>query len=148
MGSNRARVIVETDVAELKCVVDLNADLAKEKGEELGTDWATNLDDVLGRDDIDCVMVMTPSGTHADLGVEAAKAGKHVITTKPMDVSTEACDRLIAACDGCGCQVSGRLSEPLCRQQLSCCPSPASGLARPADFGGSSLQIVPSGRIF
>jgi predicted dehydrogenase len=42
-------------------------------------------------------MVMTPSGLHAKIGIEVLRAGKHVITTKPMDVSTEACDSLIAA---------------------------------------------------
>ena len=106
MGINRARMIKGTEGAELKCVVDLNADLAKKTAQELGTDWETNLDDVLGRDNIDCVMVMTPSGTHAEVGIRAAKAGKHVITTKPMDVSTEACDRLIAACDKAGVKLA------------------------------------------
>ena len=106
MGRNRAQMIMDTDGAELKCVVDLQADLAKKTAQELGTDWETDLDDVLGRDDIDCVMVMTPSGTHAEIGVRAAKAGKHVVTTKPMDVSTEACDRLIAACDDAGVKLA------------------------------------------
>ena len=106
MGSNRARMIKNTDGAELKCIVDLQADLAKKMGEELGTEWTTDLDDVLGRDDIDGVMVMTPSGTHAEIGIRAAMAGKHVVTTKPMDVSTEACDRLIAACDEAGVKLA------------------------------------------
>ena len=106
MGRIRAQMIKDTDGAELKCVVDLQADLAKKTAQELGTDWETDLDDVLGRDDIDCVMVMTPSGTHADIGVRAAKAGKHVVTTKPMDVSTEACDRLIAACGEAGVKLA------------------------------------------
>ena len=106
MGSNRARMIKDTDGAELKCVVDLQADLAKKTAQELGTDWETDLDDVLGRDDIDCVMVMTPSGTHAEIGIRAARAGKHVVTTKPMDVNTEACDRLIAACDEAGVKLA------------------------------------------
>ncbi len=106
MGRNRAQMITDTDGAELKCVVDLQADLAKKTAQELGTDWETDLDDVLGRGDIDCVMVMTPSGTHAEIGIRAAKAGKHVVTTKPMDVSTEACDRLIAACDEAGVKLA------------------------------------------
>ena len=106
MGSNRARMIKDTDGAELKCVVDLQADLAKKNAQDLDTDWGTDLEEVLGRDDIDCVMVMTPSGTHAEIGIRAAKAGKHVITTKPMEVSTKACDRLIAACDEAGVKLA------------------------------------------
>ena len=106
MGNNRARMIKNTDGAELKCVVDLRTDLAKKTGEDLGTDWTTDIDEVLGRNDIDCVMVMTPSGTHAEVGIRVAKAGKHVITTKPMDVSTQACDQLIAACDEAGVKLA------------------------------------------
>ena len=76
MGTNRARMIKNTNGANLKCVVDLQAEFAKKIGAELGADWTTNLDDVLGRNDIDCVMVMTPSGAHAEIGIRAANAGK------------------------------------------------------------------------
>ena len=102
MGYNRAKLIQETEGAELRVVVDLNEELARKAAEEFTTDWTTRLDEALARTDVDVVMVMTPSGTHADLGCQAAQAGKHVITTKPMDVSTQACDRLIAACKTAG----------------------------------------------
>ncbi len=102
MGRNRARQVVDTPGAELKLVVDINEDLARKVGEEMGCRWTAHLGEALGRDDTDVVMVMTPSGLHAEVGVRAAKAGKHVITTKPMDVTTAACDRLIAAADEAG----------------------------------------------
>ena len=130
VGSSRARLIKNTEGAELKCVVDLNEALAKQIAEELNTEWAPNLDTILGRGDIDCVMVMTPSGTHAALGIRVAQAGKHVITTKPMDVSTEACDRPHRRLRRGRRQVSCRLSEPLCGHQLSRRGSPSTRLAR------------------
>ena len=99
MGRNRARQVIETEGAELKVVVDLNSQLAEEVAGELGCDWTPSLADALGREDVDVVFVLTPSGLHAKLGVEAARAGKHVITTKPMDVTTAACDRLIGAAE-------------------------------------------------
>lgn len=112
MGHNRARLIQETEGAELKTVVDLNGNLAEKVGIELETDWTTELDQALERKDVDVVMMMTPSGTHADLGIRVARMGKHVITTKPMDVSTDACDRLIAACEAsevlCGVDYQSR----------------------------------------
>lgn len=49
--------------------------------------------------DVDVVCVCTPSGMHAEHAVLALQAGKHVVVEKPMDVSLEACDRLIAAAD-------------------------------------------------
>ena len=99
MGRNRARQVAETAGAELRVVVDLNEDLARQVGEEMGCSWCTTLEGALGRGDVDVVLVMTPSGLHASIGVEALRAGKHVITTKPMDVSTKACDELIVAAD-------------------------------------------------
>jgi predicted dehydrogenase len=106
MGKGRARMIQETEGAELSLVIDTNEARAAAVGMELGVDWAPNLEDGLGRSDVDVVMVMTPSGLHADLGCIAAVAGKHVITTKPMDVSTRQCDRLIAAADSAGVKLA------------------------------------------
>lgn len=102
MGRNRARQVVETKGAELRVVVDLNEELARQVGAEMGCSWCVRLEDALGRGDVDVVLVMTPSGLHAQIGVQALRAGKHVITTKPMDVSTKACDELIAAADAGG----------------------------------------------
>lgn len=102
MGYNRAKLIQQTEGAGLKVLVDLNAVRAEQVGAELGVDWTADLEQALDRSDVDVVMVMTPSGIHANIGVQVAAAGKHVITTKPMDVSTAACDRLIRACDEAG----------------------------------------------
>jgi len=58
---------------------------------------ASTYDDILADSTIDAVTVCTPSGAHADLGVPALLAGKHVLVEKPMDVSPAACDRLLEA---------------------------------------------------
>ena len=54
------------------------------------------------RSDIDVINVMTPSGTHADFAIEAARAGKHVITTKPIEVTLDRADQMINACHEAG----------------------------------------------
>ncbi len=48
--------------------------------------------------DIDIVYVVTPNGLHAEHVIKAAKAGKHVISEKPMANTVADCDRMIAAC--------------------------------------------------
>jgi UDP-N-acetyl-2-amino-2-deoxyglucuronate dehydrogenase len=58
---------------------------------------AAAYDDVLADPTIDAVSVCTPSGLHADVGVPALLAGKHVVVEKPMEVTLEACDRLLDA---------------------------------------------------
>jgi UDP-N-acetyl-2-amino-2-deoxyglucuronate dehydrogenase len=45
---------------------------------------------------IDVVCLCTPSGLHGDGAVDAMLAGKHVVVEKPMEISTAACDRMIA----------------------------------------------------
>ena len=102
MGKHRARKVIETEGAQLVVVVDLNSRLAKEVAAEMGCDWSVDLTETLRRKDVDVVLVMTPSGLHAKIGIEAVRAGKHVITTKPMDVSTGACDELIRAAEEAG----------------------------------------------
>lgn len=48
--------------------------------------------------DIDVVYVVTPNALHAESTIKAAKAGKHVLTEKPMEVSVERCQQMIDAC--------------------------------------------------
>ncbi|MHB8379295.1 MAG: Gfo/Idh/MocA family protein [Acidimicrobiales bacterium] len=48
------------------------------------TEWTTTWDDVLTRTDIDVVDICTPPGTHAQLAIAAAEAGKSVICEKPL----------------------------------------------------------------
>jgi predicted dehydrogenase len=55
---------------------------------------------------IDIVYVVLPNSMHAEYVIRAAKAGKHVICEKPMAISVEECDRMIAACKAAGRQLS------------------------------------------
>ena len=50
---------------------------------------ATKLDDVLADASIDTVIVLTPPHAHLDLILRCAKAGKHVLVEKPLDVSVQ-----------------------------------------------------------
>jgi predicted dehydrogenase len=55
--------------------------------------------------DIDVVYVVTPNALHAEHTIAAAKAGKHVFCEKPMEVSTERCQAMIAECKKAGKQL-------------------------------------------
>jgi predicted dehydrogenase len=58
----------------------------------------TDFHDLLARDDVHVAQILTWSGSHAEQGIAAAQAGKHVIVTKPIDTRLERIDLLIAAC--------------------------------------------------
>ncbi len=98
VGRSRAKMAAQAEGAELVCVCDLLEDKCKAMAEEYGCEWTTDHEEMLGRDDIDAIGVFSPSGMHADHGIMAAEAGKHVFTTKPMDIRVEKCDALIEAC--------------------------------------------------
>ena len=57
-----------------------------------------NFDRIADNPDIDIVYVVTPPSLHPEFTIRAAKAGKHVISEKPMATSVADCDRMIAAC--------------------------------------------------
>lgn len=48
--------------------------------------------------EIDIVYVVTPNSLHPEHVIAAARAGKHVITEKPMANSVAECDAMLAAC--------------------------------------------------
>jgi len=65
-----------------------------------------NFDSIKENKGIDIVYVVLPNGLHADFVVRAARAAKHVICEKPMAVTIEDCDRMIAACKEAGKMLS------------------------------------------
>ncbi len=83
--------------AALVAIADMSADAARAVAGEYGTTAAESVDDLLARDDIDAVVIAIPSGLHADMAVAALDAGKHVLLEKPIDVTVDAADRIIAA---------------------------------------------------
>jgi predicted dehydrogenase len=61
-----------------------------------------DIDDFLGRKDIDAVSVLTPSGLHPQHVIACARAGKHVVVEKPMALRLSDADDMIRACDEAG----------------------------------------------
>lgn len=56
-----------------------------------------NYDSIKDNPDIDIIYVVLPNSMHAEYSIRAAEAGKHVICEKPMAITVEECDRMIAA---------------------------------------------------
>lgn len=62
------------------------------------TDWRTLIDDP----EIDVIDICTPPGTHAEIAIAAAAAGKAVLSEKPLDVSYAAAIAAAEAVDAAG----------------------------------------------
>ncbi len=65
-----------------------------------------NFDEIANNDDIDIVYVVLPNSMHAEYTIRAAKAGKHVITEKPMATNAEDARKMIAACNEAGVRLA------------------------------------------
>src|SRR4029077_20121362 len=61
---------------------------------------------LVGRSDIDAVIIATPHSLPLPHTVAAARAGKHVYIEKPMARDIDECDRMIAACRDAGVQLT------------------------------------------
>ncbi len=57
-----------------------------------------NYDSIKDNPDIDIIYVVLPNSMHAEYTIRAAEAGKQVICEKPMAITLEECDKMIAAC--------------------------------------------------
>jgi UDP-N-acetyl-2-amino-2-deoxyglucuronate dehydrogenase len=88
--------------ARLVAVTDVAAGAAAAFAAAHGGGAEPDLGALLARGDVEVVCVCVPSGLHAQVGVLAAKAGKHLVVEKPIDVSLEAADRLIEAAQAAG----------------------------------------------
>lgn len=93
MGLGHARAYALSDKSKLCWVVDLNEDKAKKAAEELGCDYTSDWESVLN--DIDAISIATPHHLHSPMGLQALKAGKHVLMEKPLANSEQQCRELI-----------------------------------------------------
>jgi UDP-N-acetyl-2-amino-2-deoxyglucuronate dehydrogenase len=102
IASIHAKAIATLPAARLVAVTDVVPERATSLAREFGCAAEPDLDALLARDDIDVVSVCVPSGLHADVGVRAARAGKHLVVEKPIEVTLAAADRLIGAARAAG----------------------------------------------
>ena len=97
MGRNHAKWILECEGATVTALADLDPERGKEQEKALGAPWHPDYREMIERPDVDVVMVCTPSGMHHEMAIAAARAGKHVLTDKPMDITLENADAMIDA---------------------------------------------------
>jgi predicted dehydrogenase len=95
MGHSRSALITETPGTRLVGVCDLVEARARRTGEACRVPWSTDLQRWLEDETVEVVYVMTETGRHGEVAQQAIEAGKHVITTKPMDATLAACDAMV-----------------------------------------------------
>lgn len=120
--------------AEIVACCDIVVEKAKAFAEKYGIPhYYRHLDDMLKQDDLQAVCICTPSGLHAQHGIAAAQAGKHIMCEKPLDVTLEAIDALIEAADKYQVKLGGIFQRRT---------YPVSRLVRDAVRGGKLGKLV------
>jgi UDP-N-acetyl-2-amino-2-deoxyglucuronate dehydrogenase len=94
------------DEAELVAVCDVIPERAQASAEKWGVQAYTDYEAMLKRDDIDAIGIGTPSGLHADQGIAAVRAGKHVLVEKPIDIDLKKANALLRAAREAGVVLS------------------------------------------
>jgi predicted dehydrogenase len=70
--------------------------------EKWGCAAAGSLDELLARKDVDAVCITTPSGSHGEPAIAALRAGKHVLCEKPLEITPQRIDAILAAAEESG----------------------------------------------
>src|SRR5262245_38464310 len=65
--------------------------------EKHGCEPVRSLEALLARTDIDAVCITTPSGAHGEPAIAAMRAGKHVLCEKPLEITPERIDAMLAS---------------------------------------------------
>lgn len=117
ISRNHFDALTAVDGLTLAAVCDADEGRARAAGEAMDVPWFRSYEAMLREAPCDVVTIATPSGLHPQQGILAAKAGKHVVTEKPMAISLDAADALVRACDEAGVHLfvvkQNRLNAPV-----------------------------------
>ena len=97
VGPTHASAAARAPGSQLVAVCDLVAERAESVAEQHGAIPLTEVDALLDRKDIQIVSICLPTKLHLDVAERAVAAGKHIIVEKPLELSLERADRLLAA---------------------------------------------------
>lgn len=102
-----ARAIRELPNARLAGFFDSTGQKAQQLATKLGAKAFDSLEAMLADPSIDIVTIATPSGAHAEPAIAAARAGKHVLCEKPLEITLGRIDDMIAAHRTAGTTLGG-----------------------------------------
>ncbi|SNR98078.1 myo-inositol 2-dehydrogenase [Anaerovirgula multivorans] len=91
-------LVAHFPMVQVKSVADPFADKVRDWAEGLGIQVLTdNYKDIINDAEIDAVLVCSSTDTHADISIEAAKAGKHIFCEKPVDLTVAKINEAVEA---------------------------------------------------
>ena len=102
ISQTHARAAQEIDGARLVAVGGDNPARVRQLAESVAAAAYEDDESFFAHRPMDVVLIGSPSGRHAEQGIRAARHGLHVLVEKPLAITTEEAEALIAACDEAG----------------------------------------------
>src|SRR5690349_24721031 len=100
ISETHARAAMAIPGVEVSAICGSNSTKVARLCAECGAAAYSDLERFLNHKPMEFVAIGSPSGLHAEQGIAAARHGLHILTEKPLDISTRAADALIAAAAG------------------------------------------------
>jgi predicted dehydrogenase len=98
VAQNHLAAVDAVPEARLVALCDTDAGRAREAARQRdGVRWTADIHELAGWSDVDGVIVCTPNATHEEVALPLASARKHLLVEKPLALTLESADRLIAA---------------------------------------------------
>jgi UDP-N-acetyl-2-amino-2-deoxyglucuronate dehydrogenase len=110
-GLGRCRAIQQVPEAGLVAVASRTEQTAQRAGAELGVDAYADYHQLLAREDVDVVCIFTPNAFHKEIAIDAANAGKHLVVTKPLEITLDRVDAIIQAAEANGVKLATEYME-------------------------------------
>lgn len=141
--------LAELPDARVCAVVDIDPERAKVAARRAGgVAWSTSLAEVLTRPEVQAVDLCTPNDTHAALGLAALRAGRHLLTEKPIALELADADRLDEAARAAGVHLGVGLVMrhfPAFRAVRSAVSAGDVGRPHTVDLSHQATMIWPGG---
>jgi UDP-N-acetyl-2-amino-2-deoxyglucuronate dehydrogenase len=99
IGKVHAEAIAAASGAHLIAVCGRDSQKTSEFAAHFGARPFTDVHEFLANNEIQVVTICTPSGSHGELGKMAARAGKHVLVEKPIEITLDRADALTRECE-------------------------------------------------
>jgi predicted dehydrogenase len=139
ISDTHARAATSIPGVEVVAVYGRNAEKAQKLAATHGGVAYDSLERFLDHRPMDFVAIGSPSALHAEQGIAAAERGLHVLVEKPLDVTAERADRLIAAADKAGVKLGVFFQDRLKPDVVT--------LKALVDAGALGRPILGSGRV-
>ncbi|QLH84835.1 Gfo/Idh/MocA family protein [Halosimplex pelagicum] len=119
VASMHAESIADIDGAELVAGSCRTEERGREFAAEYDCTWYDDTEAMLDAETVDVLSVCTPSGAHLEPALAAADRGVDVLCEKPLEITTDRIDEMVAAADEAGIRLGGIFNQrynPVVRQ--------------------------------